>query len=67
MEGNMMLLFPVVCPIAAGIGVLAGKVFRKNRKYLVGLSAAVLVLELVLTVGALLSGGHSQHGQRTPA
>lgn len=59
MEGNMMLLFPVVCPIAAGIGVLAGKVFRKNRKYLVGLSAAVLVLELVLTVGALLSGGSS--------
>ncbi len=46
MEGNMMLLFPVVCPIAAGIGVLAGKVFRKNRKYLVGLSAAVLVLSL---------------------
>ena len=45
MEGNMILLLPMVLPILAGIVVLAGKVFRENRKYLTGLSVAVLVLE----------------------
>lgn len=57
MEGNMILLLPMVLPILAGIVVLAGKVFRENRKYLTGLSVAVLVLELVLTFQALVSGG----------
>lgn len=57
MEGNMMLLLPVLCPIVAGVLVLAGKVFRKNRSWLTGLSTAVLVLELALTLWALTSGG----------
>ncbi len=57
MEGNMILLLPMVLPILAGVVVLAGKVFRENRKYLTGLSVAVLVLELVLTFQALVSGG----------
>ena len=57
MEGNMILLLPMLCPIAAGIVVLAGKVFRKNRKYLTGLSVMVLVLEFALALWAVMSGG----------
>lgn len=57
MEGNMILLLPVVCPILAGILVLAGKVFQKDRKSLIGVSLAVLVLEAGLTAWALTSGG----------
>ncbi len=57
MEGNMILLLPMLCPMAAGILVLTGKVFRKNRSYLTGLSTGVLVLEAALTVWALASGG----------
>lgn len=57
MEGNMILLLPMLCPMAAGILVLAGKVFRKNRGYLTGLSTGALVLEAALTMWALASGG----------
>ena len=57
MEGNVILLLPVVCPVLAGVLVLAGKVFRKDRKSLMGVSLAVLVLEAGLTAWALTSGG----------
>ncbi len=62
MEGNVILLLPVVCPILAGVLVLAGKVFRKDRKSLIGTSLAVLALETGLTAWALTSGGSIQCG-----
>lgn len=60
MEGNVILLLPVVCPILAGVLVLAGKVFRTDRKSLIGTSLAVLALETGLTAWALTSGGSIQ-------
>lgn len=53
----MILVLPVIVPILAGILVLAGKVFRKDRKSLTGLSVTVLMIELALTLWALSSGG----------
>lgn len=60
MEGNVILLLPVVCPILAGVLVLAGKVFRKDRKSLMAVLLAVLLLEAGLTAWALTSGGSIQ-------
>lgn len=57
MDGNMILVLPVIVPILAGVLVLVGKMFRKDRKSLTGLSVIVLVIELALTVWALNSGG----------
>lgn len=57
MEGNMILVLPVIVPILAGVLVLVGKMFRKDRKSLTGLSVIVLVIELALTVWALNLGG----------
>ena len=60
MKGNVILLLPVVCPILAGVLVLAGRAFRKDRKSLIGVSLAVLVLEAGLTAWAMVSGGSLQ-------
>ena len=32
MEGNVILLLPVVCPILAGVLVLAGRCFERTGK-----------------------------------
>lgn len=57
MDGNVILMLPVIVPVLAGIWVLAWKGFRRNRTYMTGLSVLVLVLELFLTLWALRSGG----------
>ncbi|MDO5417028.1 MAG: proton-conducting transporter membrane subunit [Lachnospiraceae bacterium] len=59
MEGNVMLLLPVLFPIFMGILVLTGKGFRTNRRSLTGVVLASLAAGAVLTVLALLSGDGS--------
>lgn len=56
MEGNIMLILPVLFPIIMGILVLTGKRFRTNRKYLTGTVAVSLIGGTILTVAALMSG-----------
>lgn len=57
MDGNMMLLLPVLLPVLMGVLVLVGKGFRNSRKMLTGTVAAVLSLEAVLVLFVLVGGG----------
>lgn len=56
MEGNIMLILPVLFPVFMGILVLTGKNFRADRKRLVRTVGASLVVEAVL-VGLVLCAG----------
>ncbi|MDO5549888.1 MAG: proton-conducting transporter membrane subunit [Lachnospiraceae bacterium] len=57
MEGNMIVILPVLFPILMGIAVLAGKSFRTNRKALIGAVLAGLAGSGLLTGAALAGGG----------
>ena len=57
MDGDMILVLPVIVHVLAGVLVLVGKVFRKDRKSLTGFSVLVLAAELALTLWALMTGG----------
>lgn len=57
MEGNIMLMLPVLVPVVMGVLVLTGKAFRKNRRLLTGTVAGTLVTGAVLTFLALFQGG----------
>lgn len=56
MEGNIMLLLPVLFPMIMGIFVLTGKKLRTNRTYLTGTVAVSLIGAVLLTIAALTSG-----------
>lgn len=56
MEGNIMLILPVLFPITMGIVILTGKGFRTNRKRLMWTTAAALTGGSVLTAVALFAG-----------
>lgn len=57
MEGNVMLILPVLFPVLMGILVLTGKKFRTNRKYLMGAVAAALIGGSILTGMAVFQTG----------
>lgn len=57
MEGNMMLILPVLFPIGMGIAVLAGRCFRMNRRALIGAVLTGLTGSTVLTGLALTGSG----------
>lgn len=57
MEGQMILLLPVVFPILAGILVLTGSVFRKEGRRASLFAAACLAGELGLVLVCLYVGG----------
>lgn len=58
MEGNVILLLPVLFPIFMGIFVLAGKGFRTNRNALIVASLMGLAGGLILTILAVVGGGN---------
>lgn len=57
MEGNIMLVLPVLFPVVMGVLILTGKAFRENRRLLTGTVAGTLVTGAVLTFLALFQGG----------
>lgn len=57
MEGNLMLLLPVLFPILAGILVLAGKGYSTNRTRLLWTVGTALTGGAILTALALWLGG----------
>lgn len=57
MEEHIILLFPVLIPIAAGILVLTVKAFRNNRKLLVWTVMASLTVGACFVSAALFTGG----------
>ena len=48
MRQNFLLLLPVLLPIVAGILVLSIKSIRGNRKQMLGISLAVLLVNLAV-------------------
>lgn len=60
MEGNIILLLPVVLPVLAGIIILAGKDLQKNRRLLYCVFFTGLAGNLLFTVLAL-QGGYRLH------
>ncbi len=57
MEGQILLLFPVVFPILAGILVLAGRRLCTDKRLASLTTAAVLLLQLGLVFAAVVKGG----------
>ena len=57
MEGQIILLLPVMVPILMGILVMVWKGLRRNRKVFTGTVLSSLVLSAVLAFAALWQGG----------
>lgn len=55
MEENVRLILPIFFPIAAGIFLMAMPVFRKRRKLEEGIVTAVLAVQLLFVVSALMT------------
>lgn len=58
MEGNVMLILPILFPVIMGILMLTVRNFRTNRKNLLGIVTVSLVGDTVLTAAALAFGGN---------
>lgn len=58
MKENLILLWPVLWPVAAGVGMLLARGLRDRKELLRNLLLGSLVLELALLAAALLSGGN---------
>ena len=65
MDGNVILLLPVLIPIVMGSLVLTVKGFRKNRNVLIAAVAGTLAAGVLLTWAALLTGGRLTLWQMT--
>lgn len=57
MEGQILLLFPVVFPVLAGILVLASQRLRADKRLASLAAVAALVIQLGLVLAALVKGG----------
>lgn len=57
MEGQIILLLPIVYPILAGMLVLSGKGLRENGRLASLVTAAALAVQLVFVAAALARGG----------
>lgn len=57
MDGNVLLLLPILLPIVMGSLVLTAKGFRKNRKLLIAAVSGTLAGGVILTWAALMTGG----------
>ena len=65
MDGNVILLLPVLIPIVMGSLVLTVKGFRKYRNVLIAAVAGTLAAGVLLTWAALLTGGRLTLWQMT--
>lgn len=59
MDGNVLLLLPILLPIVMGSLVLTAKGFRKNRKLLIAAVSGTLAVGVILTWAALMTGGEA--------
>ena len=65
MDGNVLLLLPILLPIVMGSLVLTAKGFRKNRKLLIAAVSGTLAGGVILTWAALMTGGRLTLWQMT--
>ena len=65
MDGNVLLLLPILLPIVMGSLVLTAKGFRKNRKLLIAAVSGTLAVGVILTWAALMTGGRLTLWQMT--
>ena len=57
MEGNVMLLLPILVPVVVGALVLSVKGLRRDRRILMGIVTGTLAAGCILTFWALYKGG----------